>query len=200
MFIELTDHLRCPAPHDEQYLVLVPQVVERRSVRSGHLGCPVCHREFPIQDGVAVFGSAGDPVAPAPDLAGLTVEGLHAFLGLRGPGGYVALVGTVAALGPAVVELMRGVHFIGVNTPAGVVETPMLSLLRAPALPVKRRSLRAVAVGGDYAGRDEWLREAVRALLPGLHLVAQGEPDAAPDNLEVLASAGGWWVGRKTKD
>ncbi len=199
MFIELTDHLRCPAPHDEQYLVLVPGVVEQRSVRSGHLGCPVCHREYPIQDGVAVFGSGGDPLRPAPGLAGLTAEGLHALLGLRGPGGYAALVGNVAVLGPELTERVPGVHLVGVNAPEDQREGPMLSLLRGPALPVKRRSMRSVAVGGDYAGRGDWLRQAVQAVLPGLQIVAQGNPDAAPETVEVLASAGGWWVGRKAK-
>ena len=41
MFIELTDHLRCPADHEESYLVLLPDEIRERSVRAGRLGCPV---------------------------------------------------------------------------------------------------------------------------------------------------------------
>ena len=97
MFIELTDHLRCPATHDESFLVLLPEDVVNRQVRSGTLGCPLCNATYPIIDGVAHFGapvrrSACAPAAPPP------VAGLAAFLGLSGPGGYVALVGDVAAV------------------------------------------------------------------------------------------------------
>ena len=38
MFIELTDHLRCPADHAESYLVLLPDRMDGRSVREGRLG------------------------------------------------------------------------------------------------------------------------------------------------------------------
>ena len=42
MFIELTDHLRCPADHEEAFLVLLPDQMDGRAVRGGALGCPVC--------------------------------------------------------------------------------------------------------------------------------------------------------------
>jgi hypothetical protein len=38
MFIELTDHLRCPEEHDEASLVLLPDELAGRSVRTGTLG------------------------------------------------------------------------------------------------------------------------------------------------------------------
>ena len=56
VFIELTDLLRCPEPHEEQFLVLLPDQMQDRSVRSGKLGCPVCHREYRIVDGKASRG------------------------------------------------------------------------------------------------------------------------------------------------
>ena len=52
MFIELTDHLRCPNEHEESFLVLLPGTMEGRSVRTGDLGCPVCGRTFQLTDGV----------------------------------------------------------------------------------------------------------------------------------------------------
>ena len=42
MFIELTDHLRCPEDHDEQFWCLLPDRLDGRSVKEGQLGCPVC--------------------------------------------------------------------------------------------------------------------------------------------------------------
>ena len=62
MFIELTDHLRCPADHDESYLVLLPDQMEGRSVRAGQLGCPVCGRTYQLTDGVLDLG--GDTAEP----------------------------------------------------------------------------------------------------------------------------------------
>ena len=94
MFIELTDHLRCPAEHDESYLVLLPDRMEDRSVREGRLGCPVCGRTYLITDGVLDLGGAGLP-DPGPTL--LTAEAVTALVGLSGPGGYLVLVGGPAA-------------------------------------------------------------------------------------------------------
>src|SRR5690242_3999982 len=113
MFIELTDHLRCPAAHDESFLVLLPDEVVNRQVRSGTLGCPICNTTYPIKDGVVRFSAASaDPLirpsAPPP------VAGLAAFLGLSGPGGYVGLVGDVAALARELTSAVPGVHFLGV--------------------------------------------------------------------------------------
>ena len=53
MFIELTDHLRCPRDHPEAYLVLLPDEVSGRGVRSGQLGCPICGATFRVAEGVA---------------------------------------------------------------------------------------------------------------------------------------------------
>ena len=67
MFIELTDHLRCPADHEESYLVLLPDRMEERSVREGRLGCPVCGRTYTLADGILDLG--GDvPEPPATTL------------------------------------------------------------------------------------------------------------------------------------
>src|SRR5438128_417393 len=98
MFIELTDHLRCPADHEEQFLVLLPDRMEGRSVLSGELGCPVCGRVVRVEEGVADFGAG----TPGTGDTSLTGEAVPALLGVTGPGGYVALVGSAARLGDAV--------------------------------------------------------------------------------------------------
>mgnify|MGYP001546789563 FL=1 len=193
MFIELTDHLRCPADHDESFLVLLPEVTEGRSVRTGTLGCPVCRVEYRIDGGVAIFAPRPDRPAVAPPIPGTA---LHALLGIAGPGGYAALVGDVTALAPSLARSVPGVHFAAVRPVAGVGESPALSLIEADRLPFKRASLRGVVLGSGVGADPGWVPDAFRAVLPGLRVVGAG---AAPsiDGLEVLAAADGWWVGRK---
>ena len=55
MFIELVDSLRCIVPHDDTWLVASVGRMDGRHVIDGTLGCPVCHRQFPIRDGAAWF-------------------------------------------------------------------------------------------------------------------------------------------------
>ena len=208
MFLELADHLRCPVEHDEQYLVLLPDAVERRWVRAGTLGCPVCGREWRIADGVWTFGDAepagGDDEAGAPDAgafeapdAAPDAEALAALAGVNGPGGYMALVGEPGGAWRALAEVVREVAMVAVNPPAGTADEPVVSVLRGPRIPLKRRSMRGVVLGPGYGGSERWVAEAARVTLPGLRVVGRGrEPGVA--GLELLASAGGWWVARRT--
>lgn len=197
MFIELTDILRCPVSHEEQYLVLVPGEMAHRMVRTGRLGCPVCHREYLIIDGEAVFAPETEarPVASDSALA-VDPSALAAFLGLSGPGGYIALVGDIVRLGAALIDEVPGVHLVGLNPPPGTVELPMMSLARAASIPIRSRSLRGVILGGGYAEDPAWQTEAARSVLPGLRVVGQG---AQPFNasLHVLATAANWWVAER---
>lgn len=192
MFIELTDHLRCPASHDESFLVLLPDEVVSRQVRSGMLGCPVCNATYPIREGVVHFGAPAEP--PHTPSTPPPVEALAAFLGLGGPGGYVALVGDVAALGRELVGAVPGVHFVGINAPPGSVGAERVSLMEGPSIPVRARQLRGVILGAGYGGDEDWLTEGVRVVLPGLRVVGAGPAPDRPD-LQVLAAADGWWVG-----
>lgn len=191
MFIELTDHLRCTADHPESYLVLLPGVMDGRRVREGVLGCPACGREVGIAAGIVDFGggTAGVPGCT------LSAEAAHALLGITGPGGYVALVGGAAALAEGLGGLLPGVRFVAVNPPGAVVDSPLTSVLRAARLPLKRASMRGAVITTDFGADPSWLAETVGCVLPGLRAVVEG---SAPDleGVEVLAEAGGWWVGR----
>jgi uncharacterized protein YbaR (Trm112 family) len=195
LFIELTDHLRCPADHDEAFLVLIPISIENRRVVTGHLGCPVCERSFPIVEGVALFGRSGSGGGATPAAEPIDAEALAAFLGLEGPGGYVLMVGDVGRHAAALSALLPGIHFAVLNGPDGLIESAEVSLLVAPSAPIKRRSMRGVVLGGDSKAVG-WQSEAARVLLPGLRAVGQGSV-AVPD-LETLASADGWWVARRS--
>ena len=192
MFIELTDHLRCPADHDESFLVLLPDRMEGRSVRTGHLGCPVCGRTFELTDGVLDTGDAPDPRAEGGTV--LDADALTALAGLHGPGGYLTLVGPVAALWSAVAESIPGVALVAVNPPDSVADTAELSVLRGGRLPIKSGSMRGVVLGRPFADDPYWIRESARVVLPGLRVVGEGN-DPAPDLIELLASADGVWVG-----
>src|SRR5262245_28773269 len=129
MFIELTDHLRCPAAHAEQFLVLLPDEVRDRRVIWGSLGCPVCGRVYPVTGGVARLG----PVpSRGPGSAGtLSAEAAFALLGLSGPGGFVGLLGEVGRFGSELAHLLPHVHFALINPPAGTEVGPTTSLLEA---------------------------------------------------------------------
>ena len=191
MFIELTDHLRCPVDHEESYLVLLPEAMRERSVRAGRLGCPVCGRTYELRDGVLDLGGAETAL---PETTLLTAEALTALVGLSGPGGYMVLVGRPAAAWREVSERNPGVGLVAVNPPADVEDEPGISVLRGGLLPLKSRSMRGVALGSPFGGDHRWVREAARVVLPGLRVAGEGSvPDS--DSLELMAAAGGAWVG-----
>jgi uncharacterized protein YbaR (Trm112 family) len=191
MFIELTDLLRCPNPHDESFLVLLPDRMDGRSVRTGQLGCPVCGRTFDLTEGV--FDAGGAPAASAEN-TGLGAENVSVLIGLSGPGGYLALVGPVASLWKDVARLNPGVALVAINPPKEVKDSAGISVVRGGMIPLKSRSVRGVVLGKPYADDPAWTRDAARLVLPGLRVV--GEGDQPPEDLiEVMASAGGVWVG-----
>jgi uncharacterized protein YbaR (Trm112 family) len=191
MFIELTDHLRCPADHAESYLVLLPDEMRDRSVRRGQLGCPVCGRTYPLTDGELDLGG-GETALPETTL--LTAEALTALTGLSGPGGWLVLVGRPAEEWREVAQRNRGVGLLAVNPPATVVDEPGISVLRSGVLPLKSRSMRGVVLGSPFGGDPRWVAEAARVVLPGLRVAGEG-PVPDPATLELMAAAGGAWVG-----
>jgi hypothetical protein len=196
VFIELTEALRCPRPHEESYLVCVPAVMDGRRVMRGIVGCPVCHAEFVIADGVADFGGAASDSPRAPRSSPLSAEAVQAFIDLRGPGGYVLMVGDSGRLGAELAARLERVHVVGVNPPGDASPTDGFSVLRSPGgLPVKRRSMRAVVVGAD-AARGAWLDAALDTVLPGLRAVIEDE-EAAPAGFAELARGAGVVVGER---
>ena len=196
MFIELTDHLRCPADHDEGFLVLLPNKMEGRSVLTGNLGCPVCGRTFELKDGVLDTG--GGPPSDANAGTALDADALTTLVGLHGPGGYLTLVGPVAALSNEVAQLVPGVALVAVNPPPALRDSPGLSILRGGRLPIKSHSMRGVVLGRPFASEPHWVAESARVVLPGLRVVGEGE-DPRSDLIELLASADGVWVGTRRR-
>jgi uncharacterized protein YbaR (Trm112 family) len=190
MFIELTDILRCPADHEENVLVLLPDGVLDRQVQDGHLGCMDCGKVYPVRAGVAEFGPAPTAVLRTERLTGAAMV---ALLGLGGPGGYVAMVGGAGEDWEGFSTRAEGIHVLAVNPPPGLPVGLGVSVAQAGSIPVKSRHLRGVVLGPGFASDAAWLAEAVRCLLPGRRVVGEGATPSAPE-LEVLASADGVWV------
>jgi hypothetical protein len=191
VFIELTDHLRCPADHDESFLVLLPGTMEGRSVRTGDLGCPVCGRTFQLVNGVF---DTGDAAATVSANGALDADAITALVGLSGPGGYLTLVGAAGALWSEVAERNSGVALVAVNPPTSVVDGPGISVVRSSRLPLKTGSMRGVVLSRPFADDVSWVKEAARVVLPGLRIVGEGK-EPPSEIIELLASAGGVWVG-----
>jgi uncharacterized protein YbaR (Trm112 family) len=191
MFIELTDHLRCPENHEESFLVLLPDEMEGRSVRTGQLGCPVCGRTFAIKDGILDVGGAPEPEAAE---SRLDAAALTALAGVHGPGGYFTIVGPPASLWEEFQEANPGVALVAINPPGAVVDVPGLSVVRSGRIPLKSRSMRGVALGAPYGNNPYWIAEAARVVLPGLRIVGEGQ-SSSDEIIDLMASAEGVWVG-----
>ena len=202
MHIELTEMLRCPEPHREEMLVLSTGEVRDRMVRSGLIGCPVCHKEYPIARGIVNFRRSKERVlkdtyVPPSPLPSADAGNLQALLELSGPGGYVVLVGAAVRQAARLAELMEGIHFVGVNPPSEMDEQPMLSLMFAnEQVPLRSSVARGVVVGADLA-TSPWLVEAHRVLLRGRRFVVENEEPELPIGLLKLAAEHGLWVGEK---
>src|ERR1043166_2485112 len=88
MHIELTEMLRCPEPHREEMLVLSTGEVKDRMVRTGIVGCPVCHKEYFITRGIVNFRrlkerpATGTSAPPSP-LPSSDAANLQALLELK---------------------------------------------------------------------------------------------------------------------
>ena len=207
MHIEITEMLRCPEPHELDVLVLSTGEMLGRMVRSGIVGCPVCRKEYPIVKGVVDFSGSGKreegsgptstlPASrfPLPEESQI----LQALLDLSGPGGFVVLLGDATRHAAGLAGLMGGIHFIGINPPADVEESLVLSLLRAPGLiPLRPAMARGVVAGADCAGAP-WLDEAQRVLLRGRRFVAEREDVDPPAGITRLAAGQGLWAGEKS--
>lgn len=208
MHIELTEMLRCPEGHREEFLVLSTGEMSGRMVQSGLVGCPVCRKEYEVVNGVVDFGEKGTASASAAEAgapAGASGSGarapdaatLQALLDLGGPGGIVVLLGSAAHQAEGLAALMGGIHFVGVNASDELEELPVLSLLRCgTCVPLRASMARGVVIGSDLAAAP-WLAEGHRVLLRGRRYVLEGEGVDLPPGITRLAAGDGLVVGEK---
>ena len=115
-------------------------------------------------------------------------------MGLRGPGGTWSWWEARRRPGGRCRSANPGVGLVAVNPPAEVEDGPGISVLRSGRLPLKSRSMRGVVLGSPFGGDPGWVGEAARVVLPGLRVAGEG-PVPVRTSLELMAAAGGAWVG-----
>jgi uncharacterized protein YbaR (Trm112 family) len=202
MFIEIVDALRCPRPHEESWLVLAASRMEARHVQEGTLGCPVCHGEYPIRDGIVDLRLEQDDVATAHaggvEARRLTdrvpADHLAAMLGLGDALGFAVLVGDWGRHAEALLELAPVPPLLLVDPPAGIVMIPGLSGVRAgQRLPLAAGAARAAAVDTLDQAR---LSSTVQATRTAGRLVAPAQA-ALPEGVRELVRDEHVWVGER---
>ena len=198
MFIELVDVLRCPVPHEESWLVASSTRMEAHHIVDGLLGCPVCHAQYPVHNGVADFRREpvlALPGEPDPFLRGdaATSMRLAAFLGLSDALGFVVLLDEWGAQASALRELVE-TPILLVDPPAGRDGEPGISVVLSDGVPpLAAGAARATAIGDSSAERAA---AAVRLTRVGGRLVGPARL-AVPAGVREIARDDTLWVGEK---
>lgn len=197
MLRDLLDALRCPAPHDESWLVAVVTRADGRLLWEADLACPVCASEFTVRRGVASFGGVPRPSSEAePD-----AERLAALLGVLDGERPVLLTGAYARAGTALAALTTAPQLwldaptdapTDTPTDAPTDVTARRSLLvGCPRLPLGVDTLAAAAVDAAHTAPD-MLASIVRALGQGARLVAPVATPLPPGVRELARDAAEW--------
>lgn len=196
MFIELIDTLRCTSDHPETWLVASIHERDERLVLEGTLGCPVCHRQYPITRGIVWYGSdpatTERPAATEP----MDAEGAMRAAAFLAPpeGAMLALTGEWAAYAHDIAELVP-VRIFAINPSSDIEESERVGIVETrEGLPFAALSLRGVALGEAATSRD--LESAMRALKDGRRLVAPVSL-GVPEEIQELARDERYWVGEK---
>lgn len=192
MFVELLEHFRCPAPHEQSLLVVAATRSEQRHILDGVLGCPTCGAEYPIAGGVARFDRGERPDAEPASVA--TAMRLAAFLELTDARGFAVLCGRWAAHARPLAELAE-TPLLLVNPPRGADVSRAAAVIETgSALPLAPGAARAIALdprlrlSGENAVRC--VRQGGRVLAPAAMELAAGLAEIARDALD--------WVAEKT--
>ncbi len=153
---------------------------EARHIVTGTLGCPICHAEYPIENGVVDFRQGARVAEAEADSAAPTHDDalkLAALLGLSDSLGFAVLVGAWGTLAATLAHVVE-TPLLLVDPPHGITGAPGISVIRTDgALPLASSSARGVAVD-----RAERLTEAVRVMRTAGRLVA---PLAVPPPADV---------------
>jgi uncharacterized protein YbaR (Trm112 family) len=164
----LTDILGCPRCGPDQGLIVLSERMEHRRILDGRLGCPNCHTDYPIRDGLVDLRAGGAARAAPPGSAHTADAGrLAALAGItRGFGlllGVTAeLAGSIAAVVPDVEWVVVGPGLEHANERACVNR-----LLVAGPLPIRSRSTNAAVVLDPHFD----IADVIRVLAIGGRLV-----------------------------
>lgn len=202
---DLLDALRCPHPHDEQWLVALVHAADGPRITAADLACPLCQAVFAVRHGIGAFRLAPSTVA-APGAAGVQAAPeamrLAALLGGGDPGGThgtmpILLAGHEAAAGVALAAIgARPQLWINPVTDA-VRPTPedLWAVLEVDdRLPLGRGTLAAASLDAAHAGHPPLVASVALAIRPGGRLVAPAGTPVPPD-VKILADDPRQWVG-----
>jgi hypothetical protein len=175
--------------------------MEARHVQEGTLGCPVCHTEYAIRDGIVDLRlDAEKSAAPSKTRDGervtdhVTADALAAMLNLADALGFAVLVGDWGRHAEELLELEPVPPLLLVDPPADVVIVPGLSGVRSgPVLPIATGAARGVAVDGTDAAR---LASAAHAARAGGRVVAPAHAPV-PEGVRELARDEHVWVAER---
>ena len=190
MFVELIEHLRCPAGHEPTPLVAAATRSAHRHILDGILGCPHCGAEYQVRDGIARLGSAPrlPPVEPSME----TAMRIAAFLELTDARGFAVLSGSWCAHAQAVAQLVE-TPLVLVNPSDDVVLDGAAAVLETDkALPIAEGSVRALAIDPDAIGVA-----AIRTVRAGGRVVGPAQL-ALPEGLREIARDSREWVAERT--
>jgi hypothetical protein len=200
VLIELVDDLRCPRPHEETWLVASADRAEGRDIVEGMLGCPICHAEYPIREGVVWFTEPRDMpprTDPLPSIDAELTMRLAAFLDLSDAQGFALLAGSWGAAAPLLRDVVP-THLVLLNPTAGVVAGDAISVLRiGSGIPLAAATCRGVALDAGTAEGD-YLDAAIRVLRPRGRLVAPASTPIPPDVTELARDERLWVAERVT--
>lgn len=199
MYIDLIDHLRCTANHDESWLVAAVDGMEGRYVARGSLGCPLCQTTYPVRDFVAYFepsvSKTPDPNRQLQAPTDEVVTRLAALLDLRTPGGFVGLASGWSSCA-APLALAFDVQCVVLDSAGLGVPGDGVSVLSVnERIPLAPKSLRAFALdAGSIAPAS-----VVRAVKPGGRVTGPALL-AVPDGVNEIARDARDWVGERGPD
>jgi hypothetical protein len=216
MHVELVEIFRCVAPHRDSWLVAAADRTEGRTIIDGTLGCPVCHAEYAIENGVVRFDVSSSPGRESRqsrprESAPIGADELHdddqnealrlaAMLGASEATMTIALLGVSLRLAVAV-QSIASVRCIVVDPPderdaldALQRADSQLAIVRATGvLPVAQGALHGV-----YANRRD-VSVYVHALRRDGRLVAPANAPM-PAGITELAHDERHWVGERSAE
>ena len=190
MFTEQIDILRCPAMHEDSWLVAASTHAEGRHIITGTLGCPVCKASYEIVEGEVRFSDAPLHTSSGPmdtELAFELAAQLHlveAPLPVMLTGGWSRAVAPLRTLVPTVSFLVGDAQCL-------IRLDDRVSTLRLPltGIPLATGSIRGLALDAVHAS-VAFLTAASRAVCTSGRLVLPAGSVLDPSLWRILASDG----------
>ena len=218
MHLDLVDHLRCPREHlgldGTVALVCVPVRIDGRILHEAMLGCPTCHAQFAVIDGVMVLsddvivlGDGATGARPAPPDHGARGSAdelvrLAALLNLDGPGGFVLLHADWGVHAGALATAFD-ISVVTLDAPTSVARAPghardarvSTIISSGDRVPLAHGVLRGVALGLGVGGAlpaPALLVSAGLAVMPNGRLVAPIGCEPPPAWVELARDPRHW--------